>query len=132
MRSRRTIVVPGKHVGEGKDVPHLGPAEAVDGLVVVPDDAEVRLGPPQLLQELELGDVGVLVLVHEDHPEPLARSLAHLGVRAHEADGEKDQVPEVDVARLSQRRLVAAIALADRIPPGDLLRRGIRHRGRSP
>ena len=46
------------------------PPEAVDGLVIVPDNAQVV--PGQLLDQLELGIVGVLELVDQDVGEPFA------------------------------------------------------------
>ena len=91
----------GEDLGEAEDVAHLGAAEAVDGLVVVAYDAEIgaraRFGagrgrgqsrgpghfraPGEEAQELELGDVGVLVLVDEDDAEALARAPPHGLVR---------------------------------------------------
>jgi len=105
----------GEDAREVEDVAHLGPAEAVDRLVVVADDAEVGAtgsragGAGEEAQELELGDVRVLVLVDEDHAEALAGAEGDCLVLAQEPRGEADEVAEVDVARAAQALLVGRV-----------------------
>ena len=60
------VCASGKSLLEVEDVPDVGAAPAVDGLVVVAHDAEVAVAAGEQLHELVLRAVGVLVLVDED------------------------------------------------------------------
>ena len=65
---------------EVEEIAHLGTAEAVDALVGVPDDADVAVSPAEKHDDFVLGEVGVLVLVHEDVGKALLVRLEHVDV----------------------------------------------------
>ena len=71
---------PGEVAVEVEDVSHLGAAPAVNGLIVVADRADVHALAAEQAKHLELGAIGVLVLVDE-HVEELALPAGtHVGV----------------------------------------------------
>jgi hypothetical protein len=80
---------------EAEDLADVGPAPAVDRLVVVPHHADVAVLPADLPDDLVLRVVRVLVLVDEDVPVPLPVVPAHLLVLAQEAHRLEQQVVEV-------------------------------------
>ena len=94
---------------EVEDVAHVGAAPAVDGLVVVADGADVAPRAAEEPQHLELGAVGVLVLVDEDVQELALPARAHVLALAPEARDLAHEVVEVERAVLLQRRLVARV-----------------------
>ena len=65
---------------ELQDVANGGAAEAVEGLVLVPDHAEVAVRCGQAREELLLDVVGVLVLVHHDIADPVDDGRTCLGI----------------------------------------------------
>ncbi len=71
---------------EPQDVVHLGAAPAIDRLIVVADAADVLASLGQQPQPQVLGDVGVLVFVHEDVAEAVLVVGQH--VRRGGEDGE--------------------------------------------
>ena len=76
----------------------------------MPDGSSRRLAASrQEAKQLELGDVGVLVLVDEDDAEALARAPPHRLVVAQETRGQPYEVAEVDIARLSEPVLVERV-----------------------
>jgi len=80
-RRAREVVLKGEHVA------HVGPAPAIDRLVVVADHAEVAVPPRQLLHEEVLRGVGILELVHQDVDEPVLPVRQPLGVLAEQREG---------------------------------------------
>jgi hypothetical protein len=97
-------------VGEAEDVAHLGPAPAVDGLVVVADHDQIGLRRwGDLLQQLVLDGVGVLELVHQHVLEPRPVPGQRLGVLAEQLDQEQEQVAEVHRVRRTEQLLVGAV-----------------------
>ncbi len=86
----------GEEFLELEDVCDFGAAPAVDGLVVIADDADVIGRADELLEELHLECVGVLELVDGDALEALAEDFPDVGVFAEEAFGEEEEVVEVD------------------------------------
>ena len=66
-------------VGEGHDVGHVRAAPLVDGLLVIPDDAQFDLRAGQQLDQPFLGRIDVLVLVHDQVTEPGWISAASSG-----------------------------------------------------
>ena len=94
---------------EVEDVPQVRPAEAIDRLVGIADDAEVVVGVGEEPEEAVLGGVRVLVLVDQDvAPEPsvVGEDLRVLGP---EADGQGEEVVEVERPRPLEPRLVALV-----------------------
>ena len=121
-RRRRTVVrlegdvrALGKSRLEAQDVLDLGPAPAVDRLVLVADDEEdSALSAGSLRARLR----GVRVLVFVDEEVPDAPALRRRGPRSRpqKPRREDDQVVEVERARLGELLLVEAVDLATRSP----------------
>ena len=76
MRGRAVVLLQPHDVGAGEilfkpqDIAHLGPAPAIDRLVIVTDATDVLVPSGQQTQPEVLGDVGILILVHKDVAEP--------------------------------------------------------------
>ncbi len=83
------------------------------------------MGVPQFLQQLELGHVGILVLVHQDDPEALPETVAHFRKPAQDFHRLLDQVAEVGIADAGQPFLVEPIAAAEFRPVVDQVQRRI-------
>ena len=83
---------------EVEDVPEVRAAEPVDGLVGVPDDAEVPVLRRELAQEPVLGGVGVLVLVDEHVAPEVPVVVEHVRVPREELHRQAKEVVEVDGA----------------------------------
>ena len=96
----------GEVVAEREHVVDRRAAPAEDALVHVADGADDRRVRGDELDELALGDVGVLVLVEEDEAEARAQPLERLRPRPQELDRERDLVAEVERAALELERAV--------------------------
>ena len=55
---------------EAQDITHLGPAPAIDRLVIIPHTADVFMAACQQAQPQVLRDIGILILVHQNIFEP--------------------------------------------------------------
>ena len=82
---------------------------------VSPTTQTLRRACAELDHELVLGDVRVLVLVHEDVLEALLVVLEHVGMLAEHAHGPNEEVVEVHRVRRHEAPLVLGIGLGD--PP---------------
>ena len=121
-------------VEEAEDVADRRAAEPVDRLVVVPDDRHVPCRVREERDELPLGAVRVLELVHEDVPIPGAEPVTGGRRLADEAEGEAHLVAEVHVAALGHEVLVAGVRGGElRVPAREVRRheRSLAVRGRS-
>ena len=101
-----------------------GAAEAVDRLVVVADHGHVAVLLHQQPQQHPLGEVGVLVLVHEHVAEARGGALAHVRLLVQQAEGAQDQVAEVERPALAEQAVVVGVEAAELE-----LARGVRSRG---
>ena len=123
MRGRAVVALQADHLGAGKilleaqDVVDLGPAPAIDRLVVVADAADVRLRlapdrrarlcqqpQPQILRH-----VGVLVLVDQHVAEAVVIVGEHVGVGAQDGQRLQHQVAEVGGVQHLQPRLIGGV-----------------------
>ena len=107
-------------------------AKAVDGLVGVTDNHEVRtrFGRGEQVEELKLRGIDVLELVHKDEPEFGTQLFTQLVLRLQQLDCADDQVAEVDHARAAEALLVGLICGregAKSLAPSGL---GRQHQGR--
>ena len=113
---------------EAQDVAHLGPAPAIDRLVVVAHAADVAMPAGQEPQPEILRDVGVLILVHEDVAEPAAVLREDVLVLLEHVDDVQEQVSEIAGVQRQQPVLVGAVERHPlaveglRLVRGDLLR----------
>ena len=94
---------------EAQDVVDLRAPPAVDRLVVVADAADVAPSLRQQPQPQVLGDVGVLVLVHQDVAEPPLEVGQHVGVLGKKGQVVQQQVAEVAGVERAQTFLVLAV-----------------------
>ena len=94
---------------EPQDVADLGPAPAIDRLVVVADAADVAMCLRQQPQPQVLRDVGVLVFVHEDIAEALLPLRQHVRVRLEDHHAMQQQVAEIDGVQFQKPPLVLRV-----------------------
>ena len=109
MRRRRG---PPNRASNSANAAYDGAAEAVDGLVVVPHHHHVGgavRGPAQELDQLDLGDVGVLELVHQDVAELALPAAQDVGAGLEQRRDERDLLAEVEGAAGGQLGLVGAV-----------------------
>ena len=93
---------------EADDVLDPCAPEGVDGLGVIAHHADVLVQPGEPLQDGVLGDVRVLVLVHEDVVEAAGDYPEHVGVVRQEHVGVQEDVVEVH-----HGHAVAGVAVGD-------------------
>ena len=113
-RAERSVV-PSQHDGprapvarlEVEDVVDRRAAERVDRLVVVADDRDVAMRLGEQRHELRLRPVRVLELVDQDVPEAAGDRRPGRRRLAHEAQGERHLVAEIDEPVRGQQVLVA-------------------------
>ena len=114
-------------LGEGGEA---GAPEAVDRLVVVAHDHHV-VGPvrraTEELDELDLGDVGVLELVDEDVPELALPAAQDVGLGPEQPGDEGDLLAEVEGAAPGELGLVRVVDAGELAQPDDLERRRVAH-----
>ena len=101
---------------EAQDVADLGPAPAVDRLVVVADAGDVLVAGGEQPQPEILGDVGVLVLVDQDRAEPLLVARQQLRLLRQQRQAVQQQVAEVAGVQRREALLVGGVERARRGP----------------
>ena len=99
----------GKILGEAQDVADVGAAPAVDGLVLVADDAEIRPGAGQQPQQVVLHAVGVLVFVDVKVAEALLPGGARVIEAAQHFGGAQEEIVEIERAGSAQRFFVGFV-----------------------
>ena len=112
----------GERLLELEDVPNVSASKSVHTLVGVTHDADVAVLLGEHEDELVLGAVGVLVLVHEEVAEALLVVEQHVGMGLEQVHRHHEQVVEVHGAGRMQPVLVlpidvADLALEDRLGP---------------
>src|SRR5690625_1431485 len=94
---------------EAQDVFALRAAPAVDRLVVIAHAADIVLRHGEQAQPEILGDVGILIFIHEQITEALLPALRHLWPHSEERQIVQQQVTEVAGIQGEQPLLVSAI-----------------------
>ncbi len=94
---------------EVEDIPDIGPAPAVDGLVLITHHADILAVLGEQTHELVLAAVGVLILIHHDEFVAAVEALAGLIVVGKQAHGFEQQVVEVKRIRFAQASLITFI-----------------------
>ena len=117
---------------EREDVVDRRAAERVDRLIVVTHDGHVPVGLREQADELGLGAVGVLELVDEDVPEPPGDLGPGRRRLAHEPQGERDLVAEVDAAVGRHQPLIGGVGARQLVLPPRLLGRRVGRRRHRP
>ena len=108
---------------EAQDVADLGAAPAVDRLVVVADAGEVLVRLGEQAQPEILRDVGVLVLVDQEHAEAALIVGEDVGLGAEQGEAVQQEVAEVAGVQRQQPLLVGGIELAG-APEGEVAELG--------
>ena len=108
---------------EAQDVVDLGPAPAIDRLVVVADAADIAGRGRQQPQPQILGDIGVLVLVDEDIAKAPPVFLGDIRMLGQYGQVVQQQVAEVAGVQAAQPRLIGGIE-AVALAVGEILGRG--------
>ena len=111
----------GEEVFEVEDIAEVGASPAVDGLVVVADDADIGVRSGEHDHESELYGVGVLVFVDEDVAALFAVGLEDIGAEVPEFDGESEEVIEVDEVHLLESLLIESVDEGDVGGSGEIL-----------
>ncbi len=111
-------------LAELEDVADRGAAELVDRLVVVAHHRDVAVPLGDQGDELRLGPVGVLELVHEHVLEPPLHRVARGRRLAQQPERERHLVPEVDRAVRREEGLVAGIGTGELGLAAGVLREG--------
>jgi hypothetical protein len=116
LTGRGAVGVVGRRIGEAAVELDEGgiarAAEAVDRLVVVAHDHHVVRPvrrPPEELDELDLGDVGILELIDEQVAEAALPAAQDVRAVAEEADDGGDLFPEVEGTAALPLRLVGPV-----------------------
>ena len=97
---------------EAQDVVHLGPAPAIDRLVVVADAADIAVALRQQPEPEILRDVRVLVLVDQHVAETLLIFFEHVLVLLEQPQILQQQIAEIGGVQLLQPPLVERVELA--------------------
>ena len=98
---------------ELEDVADVRPSEAVDALVGVSHHEDVAVILAQQQDQLVLGAVDVLVLVHEDVGEAALVLGQHVRVALEQVDRDHEQIVEVHGAGGQEPLLIVAVDLGD-------------------
>ena len=96
-----------------QDVFDTRAAPAVDGLVVITDDEQLRPARAELLYQAVLQGVGVLKFVHQHALKTLLIVLQHLGVVGEELNGQQQQFGKIHRALLAAKFFVVVVELAN-------------------
>ena len=95
------------------DVLARSPPEAVDRLIVVPHDRDVAMLAHEQAEQLALGEVRVLVLVHEDMAEAPRDALPECRSILKQPEGAQDQLAEVERAGLGEEPVVIGVEASE-------------------
>ena len=98
---------------EIQDVADIRPAEPVDGLVVIADHAQIPVFLCQKPDQLELGRIGILVLIHHDIDKAVLVVLQDLGKAVEELCRLHQQIIKIQGIVLFEGPLVFVVAVSD-------------------
>ena len=120
MRGRAIVFLQPHHMGTGEilfkpqDIAHLGPAPAIDRLVVITDTTDVLVRGSQQTQPHILGDIGILIFVHKDVAKPALVLLQDIFVFLKDGDHVQKDVAKIDCVQFSKPRLIQLIEINTR------------------
>ena len=104
MRAREILFKP-------QDIAHLGPAPAVDRLVIIADAADVFMPTGEKTQPEVLGHVGILVFVHKDIAEPALVLIQDVRMVLENRNHMQQQIAEVTSIQIFQALLIGRVEL---------------------
>ena len=135
MGGRAVILLQPHHNGARKilfkpqDIAHLGPAPAIDRLVIIAHAADVLMRLRQKPQPKVLADVGILVLVHQNIAEPALILFQHIGVFLKDHHAMQQKIAKIGGVQSAQTLLILLIKLGSTVVEGRSLGRGHAIRG---
>ena len=94
---------------EAQDVVHLGPAPAIDRLIVVAHAADIARRGRQQPQPQILGDIGVLIFVDQDVAEATTVFLGQVRVLRQDGDVVQQQIAEIAGVQAAKARLIGGV-----------------------
>ena len=97
-----------------QDIVDIRPTERVNALRVISHDTDPPVSLAQPLDDQVLGEIGILVLVHQHVAEKVLILGQHVGMVAEKDVGLQEQVVEVHRPGLETTALVTGIDLADK------------------
>ena len=100
----------GKFIGQFFQVVDIGPAPAVDRLVIIADGSELGPDTGQQLEQQVLAGVGVLIFIDQQVTQSVLPLFGNLRMLAEQFDRQADQVVEIDRLIGLERRLIAQVS----------------------
>ena len=100
---------PRKVLFKPQDVADFGAAPAIDRLIVISNATDVLVPPGQEAQPEVLRDVGVLIFVDKDEPEPALVLLQQVIVGLKYRHHMQQQVTEIDSVQFQQATLILIV-----------------------
>ena len=92
-----------------QDVAHFGPAPAIDRLVIVAHAADVLVPAREKPQPHVLGDVGVLIFVHQNVAKPALILGQHVVMGLENRDHVQEQIAEIDGVQFLHALLILRV-----------------------
>ncbi len=99
-----------------QDIPDIGPAEFVNGLVIISYHAQVLIFGSQQPDKVKLRRVRVLILVHHNIPEPLLVIIQHFLIGLEQLHGFHNQVIKIQRIVSAQHLLIFRIYIRNPLP----------------
>ena len=96
-----------------QNVADVGASEAVDGLVVIADNAEIAVSVSEEPYQLKLRSVGVLILIHHDIAESVLIIGQHFVVGVKQFHGQHEQVVKIQRIVLFESFLIFVVGVRD-------------------
>ena len=130
MRGGAVILFQPHHLRAGKirleaqDVANLGPAPAIDRLIVIADAADVAMRLRQQPQPQVLGNVGVLIFIDQNVAEPALILRQHIGMLLKDHHAMQQKVAEIHGVQGAQTVLIGLVKLGSAHVIGMGLGRG--------
>ena len=113
---------------EPQDIAHLGPAPAIDRLIIIAHAADVVMRLRQQPQPQVLRHIGILILVHQTVFEPALILRQHIRMRLKDRNHMQQQIAEIHRVQGAQPVLIGRVKLGSPVVIGP--RFGRRHAGR--
>ena len=123
MRAREVFLKP-------QDIADLGAAPTIDRLIIIAHAADVAVRLRQEAQPQVLGDVGILVFVHQNIAKPALVLIQHVRVGLENRHAVQQQITEIGGIQGFQAVLVLLIKLGATVVIGGRFRS--RHAGWRP
>ena len=95
-----------KNLLEVQDIADVGPAKAIDGLIVISDDAQIFIPGREKMHKLELSGVGVLIFIDHDEAEAILIIFEYIRTLSEKLYRFEKKIIKVKCIVLFQLRLI--------------------------